>query len=319
MAENSKIEWTNHTFNPWVGCTKVSPGCDHCYAESWAKRAGNPQLWTGARRRTTPANWAKVLKWDAAAKKAGRVDRVFCASLADVFDNEVPQQWRTDLFELIRLTPHLRWLLLTKRIGNAISMLPEDWGAGYPNVMLGSTIVNQPEADRDAWKLLATPAAGHFFSIEPMLGPIDLNATPPEPGRIPINGAILDDLRGCLPKWQSYPIRAKLRDGVDWVIAGGESGGNARPMHPQWARQLRDACVTAGVPFFFKQWGEWAELPCQHAIESVDSCVIDRRKVAVGQIDSTWIFRGGKRFTGREIDGRTWDEIPTSHNHGNKS
>lgn len=218
MAENSAIEWTDHTFNPWVGCTKVSPACDNCYAESWAKRAGTPELWSGERRRTRPANWAQPLKWNAAAGKAGMRARVFCASLADVFDNAVPQQWRDDLFHLIRSTPHLDWLLLSKRIGNAAAMLPPDWGTGYSNVWLGSTVVTQAEADRDIPKLRATSAAIRFLSCEPLLERMAPNL--------------------C---------------GIHWVIVGGESGSHAREMRGTWAEQIATQCRTEGVAFFFKQ------------------------------------------------------------------
>lgn len=242
MAENSAIEWTDHTFNPWVGCTKVGPGCDHCYAEGWAKRGGKAAgvTWGGERRRTSDANWRQPLKWNAQAQREGRRYRVFCASLADVFDNQVPEDWRRDLFELIRATPHLDWLLLTKRIGNAAAMIQaalSNMDIGYsapfaawpwPNVWLGATVVNQEEFDRDAPKLDATPAAVRFLSVEPMLGPI-------------VDSGWLWGTGG--------------RNGIDWVICGGESGPGARPMHPGWARSLRDQCAAAGVPFFMKQMG----------------------------------------------------------------
>jgi protein gp37 len=184
MGENTTIEWTatvtadgrtlpGYSFNPWVGCLKVSPGCDHCYAEGWAKRSGLV-TWGGPRRRTSIANWGKPIRWDREAAAAGVRKRVFCASLADVFDNEVPSLWREDLWELIEDTPNLDWLLLTKRIGNAKGMLPANWGDGYANVMLGASIVNQDEADRDIVKLLALPARVRFLSCEPLLGPINL-------------------------------------------------------------------------------------------------------------------------------------------------
>jgi protein gp37 len=160
MGDTTKIEWCDKTFNPWVGCTKISPACDHCYAESWAKRTGSPQLWNGKRRRTTPANWRKPLKWDREAAELGVRYRVFCASLADVFDNAAPLAWRTDLFRLIHETPNLDWQLLTKRIGNVPTMLRVLGDDALPqNVWLGSTVVNQDEADRDIPKLLAVPAA----------------------------------------------------------------------------------------------------------------------------------------------------------------
>src|SRR5262245_18137233 len=127
MGADSKIEWCHHTFNAFVGCTKVSPACDHCYAEAWAKRAGHPELWAGERRRTSAENWKQPLKWDKAAARTGERHRVFCASLADVFDNQVPDVWRTDLWKLIDLTPNLDWLLLTKRPQNIAKMLPDGW------------------------------------------------------------------------------------------------------------------------------------------------------------------------------------------------
>lgn len=181
MAENTKIEWAHHTFNPWVGCTKVSPACDHCYAEAWAKRTGNGHLWNdGERRRTSEATWRLPLKWNREAEERGIRYRVFCASLADVFDNVVPDEWRGDLLRLIRQTPHLDWLLLTKRIGNARHMLERTLSAGHlwhwPNVWLGITVVNQDEADRDVPKLLSTPARVRFLSLEPLLGPVDLTS-----------------------------------------------------------------------------------------------------------------------------------------------
>jgi protein gp37 len=166
MGANSKIEWCHHTFNPWVGCTPVSRACDFCYAEAWAKRTGHPELWQGQRRRTTAANWREPLKWNRAAAAAGERHRVFCASLADVFDNQVPAQWREDLWGLIRETPSLDWLLLTKRPQNIAGMLPaqfdegDRWPERWPNVWLGTTVENQDEADRRIPHLLAVPARG---------------------------------------------------------------------------------------------------------------------------------------------------------------
>ena len=182
MAENTKIEWTDHTFNPWIGCTKVSPGCDHCYAENLMDTRMGVASWRpGAERvRTKDANWKMPLRWNAQADafmaQHGRRQRVFCASLADVFDNAVDPQWRADLFDLIAATPNLDWLLLTKRIGNVGNMLPVpfDFDKHYPNVWIGATIVNQVEADRDIPKLLDVPARVRFLSMEPLLGPVDL-------------------------------------------------------------------------------------------------------------------------------------------------
>jgi protein gp37 len=233
MAEASKIEWTDATFNPWVGCTKISPGCDNCYAEGWAKRSGMV-TWGADRRRTTPANWRKPLAWNAAVPNGER-KRVFCASLADVFDNQVPVEWRNDLWKLIRATPRLDWLLLTKRIGNVYGMLPVDWedGWAYPNVWLGISVVNQEEADRDIPKLLAVPAQTRFLSCEPLLGPISF-----------------------VGRWVGHTNAAMHEnwlEALDWVIVGGESGGNARPMNPEWAGNLIAQCQAVETAAFFKQ------------------------------------------------------------------
>lgn len=241
MAETSKIEWTDATFNPWVGCTKVSPACDLCYAEGWAKRSGAPELWKGVRRRTTDAYWKQPLKWNAESpRKYGRRTRVFCASLADVFDNQVPSEWRDALWNLIDKTPSLDWLLLTKRPQNIAKRLPTSNGWPWPNVWLGVTVENQEEADRRIPILMNLPASRRFLSCEPLLGPVDLWS----PRYQNPNGG----LTGAVTSWAG---------GVDWVIAGGESGPGARASHPDWFRDLRDQCAAVGTPFLFKQWGEY--------------------------------------------------------------
>ncbi len=251
MAENTKIEWADHTFSPWTGCTKVSPACDHCYAEGWAKRSGHVKWGSGQpRRRTSDANWRMPLKWNREAERTGVRPRVFCASLADVFDNEVPVPWRQDLFDLIRRCENLDFLLLTKRIGNAKTMMAELAHGNdpalslldmmpLPNVWIGATVVNQEEADRDIPKLLAVPAAKWFLSIEPMLGPVDLNY-----------------VRQRIQAQRSQLARAiNGETWLDWVIVGGESGPGARPIHPDWVRSIRDQCQAAGVALFVKQMG----------------------------------------------------------------
>lgn len=248
MGENTKIEWAHHTFNPWIGCQKVGPGCDHCYAEKERATTMLGVKWGPhePRHRTSIANWRKPLAWDREAARKGIRYRVFCASLADVFDNAVPVQWRMDLFNLIHATPHLDWMLLTKRIGNVAPMSTRD-GFMFEMIAtrcwLGITVVNQEEADRDIPKLLAVPAARRFLSMEPLLGAVNLTRTM-------LNGGPFDSLRGG-------PVSACDWPRIDWVIVGGESGPHARPMHPAWVRGLRDQCAAAVVPFLFKQWGEW--------------------------------------------------------------
>ena len=232
MGENSAIEWCTHTFNPWVGCTKVSAACDHCYAETWAKRSGHPELWQGQRRHTAWANWNKVRKWNATAQRLGERHRVFCASLADVFDNQVPERWRDDLWFLIEEAPHLDWLLLTKRPQNIRKMLPnpktgiKPWGNGWPNVWLGTTCEDATEYFR-RWPVLSgIPAAVRFISYEPALGFV-------APGLEP----------------DGHP--------PDWIICGGESGGKARfvgdPIFETWARDSLYTAGRVGTAFFFKQ------------------------------------------------------------------
>ncbi|AHF89533.1 hypothetical protein OPIT5_03955 [Opitutaceae bacterium TAV5] len=305
MAEYTKIEWCDHTFNPWIGCTKVSPGCAHCYAA--AQDAF--RHWTPAgfgkgkpRKRTSEANWRQVLRWDREAARfaeamtselkmafgpdgghldAPRRPRVFCASLADWLDPEVPVEWLTDLLDLIRRTQHLDWQLLTKRpelwekrIGQACGLAgkrgmseagwSDTWGmafdwlrGGIPpaNVWIGTTVENQDMADKRIPELLKIPARVRFLSVEPMLGPVDLYNHLHDPS----GGEEWTSRPSDLVQYGIQDGLPLMRRGIHWVICGGESGPHARPMHPAWARSLRDQCAAANVPFFFKQQGEWRE------------------------------------------------------------
>ena len=290
MSENTKIEWATHTFNPWIGCTQIGPGCDHCYAKADFEVRRRRAVWGAGqpRSRTSNANWRQPLRWNKAAQlKEDRWSygirlhrdneaaciahgfikpqrpKVFCASLADVFDNEVDPQWRAELLLLIDKTPNLDWLLLTKRVGNVGAMLDQaemtllgsNWTNYSPreNVWIGATICNQTEADRDIPKLLAVPAAKRFLSMEPLLGPVDLTRIA-HPNAAAIQ-CVPDPHINALTGY--YDMNAGQQARVDWVICGGESGPEARPMHPDWVRSLRDQCQAAGVPFTFKQWGEF--------------------------------------------------------------
>lgn len=253
MSEISNIAWTRSTFNPWIGCTKIGPGCDGCYAEALDHRMkfGGATHWgAGVQRyRTSESNWKKPLEWNKKAASDGPW-RVFCASLADVFDNEVPQQWRSELFSLILSTPYLSWLLVTKRIGNAPSMAPFWSEYGFPaNVRLLITVVNQEEADRDIPKLLALPCS-NGLSMEPLLGPVDLS--PWLCDGIPSKEQI-DGERGA-----HYLRHGAPR--LDWMIVGGESaqaGHPARPFNLGWARSTVEQCKVAGAPVFIKQLGRY--------------------------------------------------------------
>ena len=233
MVEGSKIEWTDHTFNPWIGCQKVAPECDHCYAEAQNLRWHNGTNWgpKAPRKRTASAYWRAPLRWNAAADafaaEHGRRQRVFCASLADVFDNAVPPEWRSDLWALIEATPQLDWLLLTKRAGNIAKMLPDSWGAGWANVALGVTAGTQATAKRDIPILQATPAARRFVSMEPLLERVDICEE--------------------LGIWWNQATGQWVRErdhGLHQIIVGGESGTGARPMHPEWAKSLRDQATA---------------------------------------------------------------------------
>ncbi len=342
MSANSKIEWCDHSFNPWIGCTKVSPGCANCYAESYDKRWGGSHWGKGAqRKRTSAANWRKPVQWNAAGyicEACGstcfgdrcmtsqcrgwtRRPRVFCASLADWLDDEVPAAWLFDLLTLIHKTPDLDWLLLTKRPENWKSRLKAAadqctidhldmtdriyaWLEGsriWRNIWIGTTVEDQQRADERIPALLQIPARVRFLSCEPLLGPLYLES------------------------WQEHlppPVHLAWLEGIDWVICGGESGPNARPMHPNWARSLRDQCAAAGTRFFFKQWGSWKPI-CPlydenrdelengstdrvQAIEVTGEIVTDR------QPDGTaWIMDPvGKTPAGRLLDRREHNEFP---------
>jgi protein gp37 len=328
MGANSKIQWTDHTFNPFIGCTKVSPGCEHCYAEAWAKRYGRAEWGPRAERvRTGASTWRQPLRWNAEAERTGKRPRVFCASLADVFDNRAPDEWRVDLWRLIASTPALDWLLLTKRVVNVGAMVPPAWLDAWPaHVWLGITVTDQAEADRDIPLLLEMPAPVRFLSCEPLLGQINLlghmlgfavrNPALCACGhghgftRCPNTGGVSKrcHVKDCAC---SGFLRAS-KDGLHWVIAGGESGPNARPIHPDWVRGLRDQCAAAGVPFLFKQWGEWSPQGGINAAGESSCFVSMDGTISVTRTEGAWMFRRGKRAAGRELDGRTWDQIPAS-------
>lgn len=332
MAENTNIEWCHHTFNPWRGCTKVSPGCANCYADQLSTR--NPTtlgIWgpNGTRIVASQSMWHQPVKWNEEASNSrrqrgmlwqktrtlpdGRIEavdstgfnawfdapwwgnmpiqrqRVFCASLGDVFEDwqgfmqypakdehtgelfnqsawwspnkglikagqttenlihgERPatmQDVRDQLFDLIAATPNLDWLLLTKRPENVINMVPDRWIIeGFPtNVWLGTSVENQAMADKRIPELLKIPAKVRFLSCEPLLGPVNLKSFTP-----------FNVSHGV-----TVPESCGFWEGIHWVIAGGESGPGARPMHPAWATSLQQQCEAAAVPFLFKQWGNW--------------------------------------------------------------
>ena len=285
MAENSAIEWTHHTMNFWVGCTALSPACDHCYAEAWAKRTGHPELWTGERRRTSATLWQQPLKWDRRCAAAGTRERVFTNSLADFLDNQVPSRWRDEAWHRIDQCRNLDWMVLSKRPENGPKMLPgpaigaPSWGDGWPNVWMGTTVEDRARVRRIG-ALRRIPAKVRFLSCEPLLedlGELDLT-------------------------------------GIHLVIVGGESGPGARPMHPGWARSIRDQCAAASVPFFFKQRGSWVALRDPDDGEwPTDTESMIRLTYSGERHDGGWpMQRVGKKAAGRLLDGKEHSGMPPS-------
>lgn len=315
MGDKTGIEWADSTWNPITGCDKVSPGCDHCYAETFAER------WRGAEGhyfeygfdvQLRPDKLALPLRWTKPRK-------VFVNSMSDLFHEKVSDEYIARVFSVMACAERHTFQLLTKRHGRMRSLLnseafrelvfkcqalelPGDVMGDYwplPNVWLGVSAEDQKRADLRIPALLDTPAAVRFISAEPLLGPIDLSRFVEDDGE----------------KFDLPPL--------SWVIVGGESGPGARPMHPDWARSLRDQCVAAGVPFLFKQWGEWA--PNQHP--PLRACVCDwydgreadicrndpcRKLSKPPYVDDprAQMQRVGKKRAGRELDGRTWDQYP---------
>lgn len=263
MAMNSAIEWTDHTFNPWTGCTNISPGCDNCYAEAWSKRSGHVKWGNSPRKRTTEAYWKAPHIWQQKAAQFaaqnGRRQRVFCASLADVFDNQADPEWRADLFKVIKATPALDWQLLTKRPQNIKKMLPEDWGShGYQNVWLGFTAEDQTRFDQRKRFIDEIPAAVWFVSYEPAIGPLRIAESDPKP---------------------------------DWLISGGESGHGARPLDPEWVRNVIADCRVFGIAPFFKQWGAVTNNPLvrENGVEPATAKLIDTHGKGGGLLDGQLI------------------------------
>lgn len=335
MSDKTRIEWTDATWNPVTGCTKVSEGCDHCYAETIAHRfAGTAAYPNGFDVTLRPERLDQPLRWR-------RPRRIFVNSMSDLFHKDVPDEYIARVFAVMALAPQHTFQVLTKRPGRMRSLFTsvDFWRTvGYicddagnpdvapdrlhpaPNVWLGVSVENQKWADVRIPQLLVTPAAVRFLSCEPMLAPVTLDLI-----------RYFDaDCSGC------SGIQSPAHDkscgnepgehwGIDWVIVGGESGPHARPMHPDWARSLRDQCVAAGVAFHFKQWGEWG-----FQGDSIRQCFIwpDGTALEAGETQRSpinglpipaavpsrpgWVHlvRVGKRAAGRELDGRTWDEYP---------
>lgn len=304
MGENSKIEWTDHTFNSWIGCTKVHQGCANCYAEEMMDHRYHKAKWgdKGTRVVTSDSKWREPLKWNAHAANAGVRKRVFCASLADVFeDRDELKEPRVRLFDMIDQTPNLDWLVLTKRPENIATM----WDRTHcPNLWLGTSISLQAHADKQLPYLVAAKragiCAGLFISAEPLLGELRLQHS--------FDGKLTRNWLG--------------EGGIGWVIAGGESGRHARPCHPDWIGLLRNQCVSAGIPFFFKQWGEWApsfnwkeQFKDAPASTPVTHLAFDgHRGQSIAEMEGHpnhgLMVRIGKKAAGATYAGREWRETP---------
>jgi protein gp37 len=292
MGEVTAISWCDHTFNLVWGCQRVSPACENCYAEAFSHRLGK-DLWgpKAERQVMSESYWQQPLKWNRYAEKTGTRKRVFCSSMADVFeDHKTVNFERHKLFLLIEDTPHLDWLLLTKRPENINRMLPRAWREKpRPNVWLGVTVENQKYADERIPLLLQTPAAVRFLSCEPLLGAL---------GLAKYLYTRFDTNDGRFPYYK-----------IDWVIVGGESGSHARPMHPDWARSLRDQCAAADVAFHFKQWGEYVQA-WQVPLEQAGTVAGHPATVLHGNGEQSVVYRVGKHAAGRLLDGREWNEFP---------
>jgi protein gp37 len=368
MADTA-IEWAEKVWNPTTGCDRVSPGCDNCYALKLAKRLkgmGSAKYQRDGDPSTSGPGFGLTVHEDALALPLTwrQPKRIFVNSMSDLFHDAVPDAFIAKVFAVMHYARQHTFQLLTKRHGRMRALLssdgffqlvwdtaenmdvdgqlckgfpPDNWP--LPNVLLGVSVEDQKWADIRIPALLDTPAAVRWLSMEPLLGPVDLHAK---------------DARTFGPQWLppiAYGVNrpnARAGDGsslgdlykdmygpnIDWVVVGGESGPDARPMHPDWARSLRDQCTAAGVPFFFKQHGEWFPIgPLYDQDEegdsedsrwdAVDIEVVDRKRVVeletTGHIvhgyqpgdPRTWpMGRLGKKAAGRALDGRTWDEYP---------
>jgi protein gp37 len=298
VADNSKIEWTESTWNFISGCTKISDGCQNCYIER------TPPFRMAHRRFDKPGIGGKTgvilhedkltlpLKWQ-------KPRRIFVNSLADLFHEDVPDEFIIEAFTVMARAEQHTFQVLTKRHARMRSLLNDPsspWLGGWakswplPNVWLGVSVESQKWADIRVPALLDTPAAVRWLSCEPLLGPVDLH--------------YCDGVDAIAQDWNAFlgaphPL-------VDWVVCGGESGPGARPMHPDWARSLRDQCQAEGVPYFFKQWGEWVA-PDQMPEDTFMSWDVAH---GTGAYDRGQPWRIGKKAAGRLLDGRTWDEYP---------
>lgn len=351
MGDKTGIEWTEATWNPLAGCSLVSPGCTNCYAmgvanrlldkpgthyEGTTQRVNGKAVWTGLVNKAPDEVMIQPLKWK-------RPRMVFVNSMSDLFHEDVPDEWIDEIFAVMMVCPQHTFQVLTKRpermraymndviegkrkiASRAVNICESVIGAlmcldllkNFPNVWLGVTVEDQRRAHERIKPLLNTPAAVRFLSMEPLIDAVDLNnifsPAKKDPDRVPLVAET------CLYTVADRPAILPMHDQnkIDLVILGGESGPDARPMHPDWARFTRDQCNAAKVPFFFKQWGRWAPLLPEHEGRR-DWSIVDHRG-GVDIPDDRWpdeqagevaMAPVGKKAAGRMLDGRTWDEMP---------
>lgn len=287
MSQNSKIEWTDATWNPVSGCSKVSAGCKNCYAEKIAERfKGSKAFPDGFKVTLHPERLSDPLHWR-------KPKRVFVNSMSDLFHEEVPFKFILEIFGVMAKAKRHTFQVLTKRPERMLEFIRKIGGiAQFPNIQLGVSAEDQKTLEQRLPPLLACRAAVHFLSAEPLLGPLDITTVP----------------------WTvSGYLEPPHNDVLNWVICGGESGPGARPMHEDWARGLLYQCQVAGIPFFFKQWGQW--LPYRQATPEQKWATGTSRSCLAGDgnipMSGHWL-RLSKKSAGRRLDGREWNEFPES-------
>jgi protein gp37 len=279
----TSIEWTSYSFNPWWGCERVSPACAHCYADRDATRYGFGTLWQGDHRFLSEANWAKPLRWNRLAEEGDPKRLVFCASMADVFEDHPDlRHLRDRLWGLIEATPALVWQLLTKRPENIERMLP--WSSAPHNVWLGTSIENI----RFTWRarvLARTPAPVHFLSCEPLLGSLFpwMRITDAVCRVCEADADLVEECAAC---YSTGMGRSPLSlDDIEWVIGGGESGPKHRETKPEWAVELRDRALAADIPFFWKQNGGLYGKQAGKELEGREWCEVPELPPVAGQLE----------------------------------
>jgi protein gp37 len=304
MGRTTNIEWTDHTFNPWWGCSKLTPGCDHCYAKEHDRRFGDGNHWgIGAEPRLfSDRHWQEPLRWNAAARRDGVRRKVFCGSMCDVLQHGgLLVDARERLFALIDETPDLDWLLLSKRLENAPDLLPASWfeGAWPSHVWAGVSVENQGCAYR-LELLVSLPAPVRFVSCEPLLSELDVQAWLPGTHQSTCD---MDDDCSCGAR---HPMEA-----IHWVIVGAESGMRARPPDPAWVLWLRDQCRQRETPFFFKGWGKW--LPASHAERRDEELRLQTAMLPRGGTTEAYGHRYhavGKKHSGALLGGLEYKQFP---------